>query len=216
MANASAGESASVAIDVHGGVAAAELSRLLDAPLIRNYFRNDLIDVGRSLGHRKLFGEAAEILNREMKHALIETVYQPYRNHVCLAIERMLQTHTFVVHLSVKSFAAKRRGTFLRTDIGLLYDPARGHEMDLCIDWIDEVYFSYADLKIRRNYPRRGTVDSLTKMLRTKFDPEVYLGIEVWLNQAWLGRNGSLRNEALRQLAIGLQATLAESISDAA
>lgn len=203
-------------IDVSGGVAAAEIANLLSAPMLRNHFRNDLIDVGKSIGHRGLFGEATRSLGKPFRQGLVNAVYRPYRQNVRMAIERLLQADSFVVHLSVRSFPAKRAGNFLRTDIGLLYDPAREHEADLCIDWIDEVYFSYADLKIRRNFPRRGTVDSLTRHFRHQFDPNAYLGIEVWLNRAWLTRKCTLRDEALWQFARGLRATLDLAESDAA
>ena len=78
------------------------------------------------------------------------------------------------------------------------------------------MYFEAEMLKVRRNYPRRGTVDSLTKALRSEFDGQYYIGIEILVNQAWSLRKGSLRNEAIDRMCGSIQAVLQCSQSEAA
>jgi hypothetical protein len=43
-------------------------------------------------------------------------------------------------------------------------------------------------IRVRRNYPMRGTREGLTQSLRREFPPESYLGIELQMNQAWCAR----------------------------
>ena len=195
-------------VDVCAGRVAERIGHQLHAPCVKHNFRRDLIDVSHSLGHRGLFGQCAAGLDDDAKWRLIDSLYFPYRERVWQAVKQILQQFSFVLHLSVRSFAAKYRGTHRRTDVGLLYDPSREAELNLCVDWIDELYELYPNLRARRNYPRRGTVDSLTKAMRREFAPEEYMGVEVWLNRAWVDRNVRLRDEALWYLADSLRVTL--------
>lgn len=207
---------ATSSVDVAGANAANDLARLLHAPLIKSTFRSDYVDVSLSPGNRKRFGVATRGATAEQKQGLIEQVYRPYRQRVQSAIDQILQQFTFAIHLSVRSFSPRHRGRQQRTDIGLLYDPSRTDEMNLCIDWIDELYFTYPDLRVRRNYPRRGTVDCLTKSMRTIYPADQYIGIEVWMNRAWVSRDVRLRHESIRQFGAALGRTIVLPIQAAA
>ena len=192
------------------------LASLLQMPCLKNRYRHDLIDVTRSLHHRKLFGESTGHWPKRRKQQLIDVAYQPYRDSVRAAVEKVLQQFTFAVHLSVRSFDLRAGDKLRRTDVGLLYDPARVEESALCQDWIDELYYDFPNLRVRRNYPRRGTIDSLTKAMRGQFPPDQYLGIEVWMNRAWAARNVRLRDEALERFANALRVTIGIPTSEAA
>ncbi|MEO1527396.1 MAG: N-formylglutamate amidohydrolase [Planctomycetota bacterium] len=196
------------AIDVCGGRAASWMADQLHAPRLCFRYRRDLIDASLSLGHRRLFGPHATQLSDDDKLRVIESAYRPYRDQVGSAVRRMLEEFSFVLHLSVRSFAAKHHGAFRRTDVGLLYDPSREAELNLCVDWIDELYEMNPNVRVRRNYPRRGTVDSLTRSLRREIPAEHYMGVEVWLNRAWAAREVRLRDEAIWYLADSLRLTL--------
>jgi len=174
---------------------------MFSAACLKQRYRSDLVDVSRSLKHRQLFGPRTRRWDAKDKEAVLAAAYHPYRRGVEAAIEQTLQHFTFVIHLSVRTFESWDRGRPRRTDVGLLYDPSRQNEVDLCIDWIDELYNRFVDLKVRRNYPRRGTVDGLTRAMRERYPSDVYLGIEVWMNRAWATRRGRLRDEALSHLA---------------
>lgn len=195
-------------IDNDAGEIADRLASLLAVPCVQNPYRHDLIDVTRSLRHRQLYGPLTSDWNAEQRQRLIETAYQPYRERVQAAIETILQQYNFVIHLSVRTFALREGSKLRRTDIGLLYDPGRIDELNLCLDWIDELYDAYPNLLVRRNYPRRGTVDSLTKAMRGQFPAEQYLGIDVWMNRAWASRKVRLRDEAIEQFAGALRNNL--------
>jgi hypothetical protein len=51
-------------------------------------------------------------------------------------------------------------------------------------------------LRLRRDYRRRGTTDSISKAMRGEFSAN-YLGIEVLLNRALAARPVAIRDEAI-------------------
>lgn len=189
---------------------AERMAEQLGAELIAHEYSSELIDVSRSLHHRQLFSELTRNWSVETREQLVERVYQPYRRRVESAVERILSEHGFAIHLSVRSFKLKSRGKIRRADVGLLYDPSRGDEVDLCLDWIDEMWERVPMLKVRRNYPRRGTRDGVTRGLRRQFAGRDYLGVELWLNRAWVERPVGLRDEAIEGIRGSLQAILRE------
>ncbi|TWT48115.1 N-formylglutamate amidohydrolase [Rubripirellula amarantea] len=192
--------------------AAERLSKQLGAPLIANEFSPHLVDVRRSLHHRSLFSTPCRQWSVEDRDVLLTEIYHPYREMVERKIDSMLNRYTYMVHLSIRSFAFRGpKGKPRRTDVGLLYDPSRNDEVDLCLDWIDEMYDQAPMLKVRRNYPGRGINDSLTKSMRGIFNSRPYLGIDVWLNRAWSSRHVQLRDEALDGLASSLRSLVLES-----
>ncbi|NND98001.1 MAG: N-formylglutamate amidohydrolase [Pirellulaceae bacterium] len=199
----------SLSHDAAARYAARRIAERLQAPLIQHDYSLDLIDVTRSLRHRRLYSSLTRGCDEHQKAWLIDHVYQPYRDRVRSAIGQQLCRQVYVVHLSIRSFdqfspKQKRR----RADVGLLYDPAVVDEVDLCADWLEEMYFGVEMLKVRRNYPRRGTVDSLTRAMRTEFSGQNYLGVEVLLNRAWAARDVALRDEAIDAMCTSLQAVL--------
>ena len=208
----------------------------LSAPIIENRYSMDLVDVTRSINHPQLFPILTRHWSAENRQILIDEIHQPHRKRVRRMVERMLGLSSYVVHLSIRSFesiAPTRSGTkkatkrssakkskakqkHRRADVGLLYDVSSVDEVDFSADLYEEMYFEAEMLKVRRNYPRRGTVDSLTKALRSEFDGQYYIGIEILVNQAWSLRKGSLRNEAIDRMCGSIQAVLQCSQSEAA
>lgn len=171
-------------------VAARRLATMTGAKLIANESRADLIDVGRSLHHRGLLTLAVRRLPQTTRAAIIDEIYQPYRQQVTAGLESLIRQHGYVVHLSVRTYAAKTKdGKWRRGDIGLLYDPASQDELDWSLDLIDELYDRQMNLKVRRNYPTRGTNDSLAKAIRARLSGQSYIGVELTLNRAWVSRN---------------------------
>ncbi|TWT73383.1 N-formylglutamate amidohydrolase [Allorhodopirellula solitaria] len=186
------------AVDREANFAARRLAHRCGGVVVCNEYRGDLINVGHSLHHRQLFPAGARALPTLTREVIVQEIYTPYRNRVQRQLLDLLRSWSYVVHLSIRTFAAKtREGHWRRGDVGLLYDPARQDETDWCLDLIDELYLSTPDLKVRRNHPGRGTNDSLTKSLRMQFSPDVYLGIEIVLNRAWMGRSVLRRDQTL-------------------
>ncbi len=123
----------------------------------------------------------------------------------------------FVVHLSVRTFELRNhQGKLRRADVGMLYDPSVDDEIDLCLDWLDAMYEEVPMLRARRNYPRRGTTDSITKTMRGEFSANSYLGIELLLNRAWAARPVATRDHAIDGICRSLKSILSASHSEAA
>ncbi|MGB7326924.1 MAG: N-formylglutamate amidohydrolase [Rubripirellula sp.] len=184
---------------------AKRLANGFDAPLIANRYSSQLIDVGRSLHHRELFPKLTRQWSPDDRQSLIDQIYLPYRDRIRRAIAGGLLRYSYVIHLSVRTFDLRSHGKVRRTDVGMLYDPSNNDEVDLCLDWIDELYDEAEMLKVRRNYPRRGTTDSITKAMRSEFAGTQYLGIELMLNRAWASRDVSLRDQAIDGLIWSLK-----------
>ncbi|QDT05893.1 N-formylglutamate amidohydrolase [Rubripirellula lacrimiformis] len=188
----------------------------LNAPLVKNPFSAQLIDVGRSLHHRELFGPLTRRWSADQRQILLDEVYFPHRERLRRAIAGVMLRHSFVIHLSVRTFASRSGTKVRRADVGLLYDPSNQDELDLCLDWIDEIYDETELLRVRRNYPRRGTHDSITKSMRAEFAGTPYLGIEVLANRAWADRPVGLRDDATDVLMGALRAITDQVQSNAA
>ena len=205
------GEEAAVDLQGHrswdaGALPAAKhLARATGSRLISSPISRLVVDVNRSPHHRQLFSKYSKGLSDPIRGQLLDRYYHPYRRQVETAISRALRIEPYVIHIAVHSFASVVHGEPRRTDVGLLYDPRRQEEMDLCLDWADAIYEGLPMIRVRRNYPRRGTTDSLVKSMRHQFASDRYLGIELYLNQAWCAR----RVHARRHVFAGLAATLA-------
>ena len=87
-----------------------------------------------------------------------------------------------IVHLGIHSFTPVLNGKVRNTDIGILYDPARPQERAYAQVIKDEIKRLYPTMKVRFNYPYKGTSDGLTTTLRKKFGPR-YAGLEIEINQ---------------------------------
>tara|TARA_R110002049_G_scaffold309268_1_gene519585 strand:- start:116201 stop:117196 length:996 start_codon:yes stop_codon:yes gene_type:complete len=195
---------------------AADLAKRLRAPLVENPYSHQLIDTTRSQKHRLLFPVGTRGWPDDLKQRLIDEVHQPYRKSLRETIQNMLRTHPYVVHFSIRTFEWIRNGKPRRADVGLLYDPGSNNEVDFCLDWIDEMYESAPMLKVRRNYPRRGSTESVTKSMRAEFAGQNYLGIEVLLNRAWAGRQLRIRDEAIKGMCDSLASLIRPGQTDAA
>ncbi|MEM6363128.1 MAG: N-formylglutamate amidohydrolase [Planctomycetota bacterium] len=207
---------AHIAGDRSALLAAMAIARITGGTLVANEHRPDLIDVGRTLGRGRLFGPEIACRPKTDRQLIVEEIYQPYRRKVREQIMISMARSAYVVHLSIRSFDAKEAdGRWRRGDVGLGYDPAVQDEVDWCLDLIDELWVSTAELKVRRNFPRRGSHDTLTRAMRREFAGQPYLGIEVMLNRAWLCRTGIRRDRALAGLAeaIAVVTPIADSIA---
>lgn len=204
-------------VDRDAHFAARIIAEHAECDLIANPFRADLVDVGRSVHHRNLFPPAVRKLPAKVRKSVLSEIRTPYRDAVRRRVSGMLLEFPYVVHLSIRTFAARSAsGQWQRGDVGLLYDPGRADELDWCLDLSDELYFAMPDLRVRRNHPGRGTNDSLTKAMRKHFYDVHYLGVEVVLNRAWAARPVRRRREVLRVLANAIREVTPEATPQAA
>ncbi|MCB0421068.1 MAG: N-formylglutamate amidohydrolase [Bdellovibrionales bacterium] len=155
-------------------------------PLIYNDMTRLLIDFNRSFKNPNLFSEYSFCLTDDQKK-ILEKRYSDYRKRV----REFIDLHKKVIHLSIHSFTPVFNGDIRNAEVGLLYDPSRSLEKK----YSDKLYntFIVHGLKVRRNYPYKGTSDGLTTSLRKEFGSS-YVGIEIEFNQKLVGRQ-KLTNE---------------------
>ena len=159
----------------------------LKAPLFVAPASRLLIEVNRSVGHRRLFSEFSSGLSAAEQKQLLAQYYLPHRNAVETAIQSEIEKKKKVLHLSLHSFTPVLGEEIRRADIGLLYDPSRIGEREFSSYWISAIRDLRSDLKIRRNYPYLGKADGFTTYLRRRFTQQSYWGIELEVNQRfWL------------------------------
>lgn len=152
--------------------------------------------------------EATRPVPAEIRREIFERHYLPYRSQVESAIEKEIAGGRRVVHLSSHSFTPLLDGEVRNADIGLLYDPARAGELNLCLRWQAALKARAPHLRVRRNYPYTGTSDGFTAWLRKRFAERVYAGIELEINQKLVG------GKAWRALRGVLIASLKEALAE--
>lgn len=162
------------------------LARFFGAPLLSATVSRLLVDLNRSIGHRHLHMDAIRALPAAARQQIIDTHYAPYRAQIAALVEAGIAGQGRVLHIACHSFTPQLDGEVRRADIGLLYDPARADEQQLCAQWKSALGVAAPDLVVRRNYPYLGRNDGLMPALRKNFPPAAYLGIELELNQKHL------------------------------
>ncbi|MCB9890964.1 MAG: N-formylglutamate amidohydrolase [Planctomycetes bacterium] len=181
--------SARDALATHRGsdIGALELARRfakdLDAPLFATRVSRLLVDTNRSHTSKSLFSAWSRELPAHERERIVEEHWRPHREAVEGAVVSMLETADVVLHWSVHSFTPNLNGDERRADIGLLYDPSRTAEREFAGCYARILAAIDPALRIRKNYPYRGTSDGLTRHLRTRFAAGRYLGIELEVNQ---------------------------------
>lgn len=95
---------------------------------------------------------------------------------------RAAKSEPEIVHLGIHSFTPVLNGKVRNADIGILYDPSRPQERAYANVIKAEIKRLYPAMKVRFNYPYKGTSDGLTTTLRKKFGPR-YAGLEIEINQ---------------------------------
>ena len=166
-----------------------ELAKLfatrLGAPLLASTVSRLVVELNRSLHHRALFSEFTSGLDAAAKQQLVERYYVPHRRGAEERIAESVRGGRAVVHLSVHSFTPVLNGVTRSADVGLLYDPLRPRERELCLAWQQTLRERRLDLRVRRNYPYLGKSDGFTTYLRRRFPDADYAGIELEVNQRW-------------------------------
>lgn len=186
---------------------AREMSAALGAPLLVSTISRLLIDLNRSLGHPELFSEVTRDLSGELRNEITTRYYLPYRSKAETMIAQAIEGGARVVHVSCHSFTPELNGEIRDTDIGLLYDPNRAAESQLCRRWSVALHAYAAALKARMNYPYAGTADGFTVYLRERFGADQYLGIELEINQKHVHSWGASHWRTVRHALIAALGT---------
>jgi predicted N-formylglutamate amidohydrolase len=182
------------------------LARVLGAPLVASTVSRLVADLNRSPGREFRGSPIMRAAPCEVRAEAHSRYYAPYRD----AVERMVRDAILagrrVVHVSSHSFTASLDGRVRHADVGLLYDPARAAERELCVRWQRVLAARMPNWSVRRNYPYLGRSDGLTTYLRRRLDPDGYVGVEIEVNQRRCGA---------RPLPLATRRTIALALRDA-
>jgi predicted N-formylglutamate amidohydrolase len=188
---------------------ALEIARFLatecSAPLFSCETTRLLIETNRSLDNHQLYSEYSRRLFETEHEQVLQQFYYPYRNGVEEVISKASKP---ALHLSIHTFAPVLNGMARSVDIGILFDPERKTEFDFCKKLLDGLEQSLPLLNIRLNEPYKGTDDGFTTYLRTKFNSREYLGIEIEVNQKYIG------TEKWEMISMGLKEVLFDILYD--
>lgn len=162
---------------------ATALAETLDAPLFVQPVTRLLVDSNRSLTSPELFPPWIAKASDEVRRALLERVYLPYRRAAEAAISARIARGRRVLHLSAHSFTPVRNGERRNVDVGLLYDPGRGNEAAFASELAARLVARFPRLRVAHNEPYAGTDDGFTSYVRNRFTAYEYLGLEIELSQ---------------------------------
>jgi predicted N-formylglutamate amidohydrolase len=167
-----------------------KISTALKVPYFPGLTSRLVVELNRSLTNPSLFSSFTKILSQAEKKELLEVHYFPFRTGIEKEIRDKIEKKAPVIHIAIHSFTPKLNGIARETDIGVLYDPKRPREKH----WARQFKASFANspLRVRLNYPYRGTSDGFPTYLRDKFPLNDYIGIELEVNQAWLDKKKEL------------------------
>ena len=163
-------------------------------------FSRLFVDLNRTITNKSAFSEYYDALETRDKAAAKKaktqaTAYwQEYRAAIEKFVDSALKPKTLaaksaptIIHLGIHSFTPVLNSKVRSTDIGILYDPTRPQERAYANVIKAEIKRLYPAMKVRFNYPYKGTSDGLTTTLRKKFGPD-YVGIEIEINQKFFQR----------------------------
>jgi len=168
-----------------------------------------LIDLNRSPTNRKsLYTSYSRKLQQSDRELLLQKYYQPYREKITEEISRIVGKGRPVLHISLHSFSPVKKGKVRKADIGLLYDPGRRIEKDICRFLVGLLKEKIVALRVRRNYPYLGKTDGFTSFLRAKYPAKMYAGIEIEINQALLSSGNKEIRKVEDILAEGIRTIL--------
>lgn len=196
------------AYDIGALELARELRRLTGAPLHAGRATRLVVDLNRSIGHPRIFSERTRSLPSAERERILAQHYHPYRTAVEADIERALARAPRVLHLALHSFTPVLDGVERTADIGLLYDASRALEREFADALARALIDELPELRLRRNYPYRGTSDGLTTALRKRFPADRYAGIELELNQALVLRESATWQKLRKRIATAIRVGL--------
>ena len=150
-------------------------------------FSRLFVDLNRTITNKSAFSDY--LRNNENAKESATKYWNEYRAAIEKFVDSALKPKTraaksapTIIHLGIHSFTPELNGKVRNTDIGILYDPARPQERAYANVIKAEIKRLYPAMKVRFNYPYKGTTDGLTTTLRKKFGQR-YVGFEIEINQ---------------------------------
>ena len=141
------------------------------------------VDLNRTITNKSAFSEYYEQLDKATA-SKVKAQATAYWSEYRTVIEKFVKANAKkeIIHLGIHSFTPELNGKVRNTDIGILYDPSRPKECELAQVIKAEIKRLHPEMKVRFNYPYKGTSDGLTTTLRKKIGPR-YAGLEIEINQ---------------------------------
>jgi predicted N-formylglutamate amidohydrolase len=172
---------------------AREMAQALGLSLLEGQVTRLLVDLNRSLGHPRHLSEFSRALSVADRSALIDCYWQPHWQGFADMVARLPGQ---VVHVACHSFTPVLDGKPRITDIGLLYDPARLPERDWCQNLKTAIIRQLPGLRVRMNYPYRGTSNGLGQQHRRRFGADKLISMELEVNTALVESSAWVRVRA--------------------
>lgn len=168
-----------------------------------------LVDLNRSIGNPRVFSAATRGQPAAFREGIVEQYYRPYRQQAERFVAQSIARGRRVIHISAHSFTPELHGKVRHADVGLLYDPARRGEVELCSRWKAALENLAPNLRVFRNYPYAGKGDGLASSLRRRHPAQRYVGIELEVNQEIVMAADKRWNDLRRVVVQSLQAACA-------
>lgn len=185
------------------------LSRRLHQPLLAVTWSRLFVEANRSPSNPRIWSPFMRDLRQAERDRILARWWWPHRRQVEAAVARIIARGRRVVHIAVHSFTPELDGEVRNADVSWLYDSRRRQEAAFCRRWATALSRVAPALRLRHNYPYRGSTDGLTTWLRRSHTEEQYLGIELEFNQALVGSEGWRRLPG--QLAASLREVMADT-----
>jgi len=166
-----------------------------------------LVELNRSPHHPRVFSDIIRQAPRAVRREVFERYYVPYHQAIAAQVAAAIAAGALVVHIGSHSFTPVFDGVARRADAGVLYDPARSLETRFAAHWVRALRARGAGV-VRRNYPYEGRNDGLPTLLRRRFGPGDYLGLELEINQRHVLAGGP----AWARLQRGIVAALPDAL----
>jgi predicted N-formylglutamate amidohydrolase len=163
------------------------LASQLDAPLLEGRVTRLLIDLNRSATHPRVFSEFSRSLPEAQRRELMAEFWRP---HWQVYAEMVASLPGRVLHVACHSFTPVLDGVERSAEIGLLYDPTRSPERDWCQTLRSAINRELPALRVRMNYPYRGTSNGLGQQHRRRFDEDKLVTMELEVNSALVDQAG--------------------------
>lgn len=185
---------------------AQRMARVLQSQLLAVTWSRLFVEANRAPSNRRIWSRFTKDLPREEREHILRRWWHPHRQAVEHAVAAQIAGGRRVVHVAVHSFTPELDGEVRNAEVGFLYDSRRAAEAELCRRWAAALHRLDPELRLRFNYPYRGTADGLPTWLRRRHRETHYLGVELEINQALVGARSWRRfqhhiAESLREVA---------------